>query len=234
MQVTAQQSLPDAKRYSLVPLGLLAALLPLLTIHLSLFFSLYQGHLDICNPYWVACHSVSATGRHGVAYFVFKGGMICAMSLLALFWIVNHIWLRQTVNYRRGALAWLGIVASIALIVYTLSLGHSGGAFYILRRAGVVTYLGLTFIAQSIFSYQLMGHADKMIATAAKRLLRFCLCVLGLALFTLVLDGLPMVHYEPLEDMVEWILVVLLNLHALAVVRLWHRDKLGFSLDRDS
>ena len=212
------------------PLGLMAALLPLVTIHLSLFFSLYQGHLEVCNPYWVSCHSVSATGRHGVAYFVFKGGMICAMSFLAVFWLINNVWLRQRVGYSGRSLVWLGGSASVALVVYTLSLGHSGGAFYILRRAGVVTYLGLTFIAQSILSYHLSRHPDHTMALAGKRLLRFCLSVLGIPLFTLVLDGLPMINYEPLEDMVEWILVVLLNIHALVVVSLWRREKLTLRL----
>lgn len=212
------------------PVGLLATLLPLVTIHLCLLISIAQGYLSFCNPYWVSCHSVSATGRHGLAYFLFKGGMLSAMVLLAGFWVVNYLWLKQLRVARGKSLLWLGPLASVALIVYTLSLGHSGGAFYIARRAGVVTYLGLTFVAQTLFSAALKHSLKPTLARQGGRLLRLNAMMLGIAVFTLILDAMPMVDYEPLEDMVEWWLILLLNLHAIAVVLLWRRERLAIQL----
>lgn len=138
--------------------GLLVALVPMLTIHLSWLVSSAQGHLQWCNPYWLDCHSVSATGRYGLAYFIFKGGMIPALVLLACYWWINQQWLHIVTTNRSQKLFLLGITASFALLIYTLSLGHVGDTFYLLRRAGVVIYLGLTFIAQLLLSATLARH----------------------------------------------------------------------------
>ena len=63
---------------SVMPLGWAAALLPLVTIHVCFLVSVFEGHIDLCFPYWEGCSSISRAGRHGTAYFLFKGGMMPA------------------------------------------------------------------------------------------------------------------------------------------------------------
>jgi hypothetical protein len=197
----------------------------MLTIHLSWLIASVQGHLEWCNPYWLNCHSVSATGRYGLAYFIFKGGMIPALVILGFYWWLNQQWLNRLRKHNSQQLFVLGIFASAALLIYTLSLGHVGDAFYLLRRAGVVIYLGLTFIAQLLLSAALARHI-----TQGRALLRLSIATLAIALFSLLLDALPAVDYKSMEDAFEWLLIMLLNLHVLIVVWLWKTHNLRLVL----
>ncbi|WP_082633364.1 hypothetical protein [Lacimicrobium alkaliphilum] len=206
-------------------LGLLTGLLPMLTMHLSWLAASIQGHLEWCNPYWLHCHSVSSTGRYGLGYFIFKGGMIPALVLLSWYWWLNQQWLNRLSNHHSQKLCVLGLIASPALLIYTLSLGHVGDTFYLLRRAGVVIYLGLTFIAQLLLSAALARHI-----TQGKVLLRLSFATLAIALFSLLLDALPAVDYKSMEDAFEWLLILLLNLHVLIVAWLWKIHNLRFVL----
>jgi hypothetical protein len=206
--------------------GLFTALLPMLTIHLTWIISGAQGYLHWCNPYWFSCHSISATGRYGLAYFLFKGGMIPAIVLLAFYWWINHLWLRSLGAAGGRALFVLGIFASLALLVYSLSLGHAGDTFQLLRRTGVLAYLGFTFIAQVILGAALSGF----VPAQGKRLLQLSGLTLMLAMASLLLDVLPVVDYKRMDNAVEWFLVLLLNLHAIAVAWLWKVNGLGLQL----
>ena len=130
-------------RQSLSPsaFGYCAAALPLVTIHLCYLISLMQGHIPYCIPYWLDCVSVSSTGRNGVAYFVFKGGMIPTSVMLFLTWQITRYWLAEMGQKKSQSLLYLPAIASIALLIYSLALGHSGGEFYLMRRFGVVLFL---------------------------------------------------------------------------------------------
>ncbi len=219
--------------YSVVklwPIAVFIALLPLLTIHLCWLIATYQGHLTPCNAYWSECHSISATGRYGIAYFIFKAGMIPAMVLLSLFWWCNQQWLNTLRLPRRIHLGWLGTVAAVALIVYTLTLGHIGDVYYLLRRAGVVTYLGLTFIIQASLSASLSTYSQPSLARAGKVLLQFSAIILFLALGSLVVDGWLGDDYERWENAVEWWLVLLLNVHVVGVALLWRQQNLSLTV----
>lgn len=212
------------------PIALFIALLPLLTLHLCWLIATYQGYLTPCNAYWSECHSVSATGRDGVAYFVFKAGMIPAMVLLSLFWWGNQQWLNILHLSHRLHLGWLGTLAGMALIVYTLSLGHVGDVYYLLRRAGVVTYLGLTFIIQATLSAALSKHHQRALARAGKALLHFSAVILFVAVGSLIVDGWIGDDYDRWENAAEWWLVLLLNLHVIAVALLWRQQNLTVTL----
>ncbi len=208
------------------PMALFIALLPLLTIHLCWLIATYQGYLSPCNPYWSDCHSISATARNGVAYFIFKAGMIPAMVLLSLFWWCNQVWLTGLNLPHRLHLGWLGTLAGVALIVYTLSLGHVGDVYYLLRRAGVVTYLGLTFMIQASLSAAMSKCHQRALAKAGKALLQFSAGILILAVASLIVDGWIGDDYKRWENAVEWWLVLLLNLHVAAVALVWRKQNL--------
>lgn len=212
---------------SLFPLALTAALLPLLTIHTCYLISAIEGHISWCMPYAEACTSISRAGRHGTAYFIFKGAMLPALVLLALFWLLNRDWLRLLGDDRSVLMPWLGLIASAALLVYTLSLGHAGDGFFLLRRIGVIGYLGLTFICQ----LQLGAGLQRIPAQRARgnRLVRLSMVTLGIALFSLAITAVSPSLGNRLEDAFEWWLVLLLNLHALAVAWYWRQTGFCFS-----
>ena len=169
---------PTAQTLSPVPIAWLAALLPLVTIHLCFVVSAAEGHIDWCLPYWDGCSSISRAGRHGTAYFLFKGGMIPALVMQALFWTLNRRWLRACGGPDQRSLMIMGWVAAFCLLLYTLTLGHRGDTFHLLRRIGVMGYFGLTFIAQLRLSAALAALPDW--SHAGRRLLRLCALALGL------------------------------------------------------
>lgn len=192
----------------------------LLTLHLCFLTSVSQGYIDVCNPYWIDCSSISRSGRHGLAYFIFKGGMLPASLLLGVVWQLNGLWL-QSLGLKSAACRYLpviGWVASLALLVYTLALGHSGDTFYILRRFGVVTFLGLSLIGFALLAGALRNSS---LHRQGVWLGRSSAGILAIALLSLVLDALMGEQYDRLENAFEWWLVLLLLTQLLWLARLW-------------
>ncbi|MCK5873507.1 MAG: hypothetical protein KAG82_02330 [Alcanivoracaceae bacterium] len=207
-------------------LALICAAIPFLTIHLSFLVSAVEGNVRWCFPYWETCTSISRTGRHGTAYFIFKGGMIPACVLLALFWWLNRLWL-QLLGLEGGkSLPWLGLVSSLALLIYTLALGHAGDTFYLMRRVGVIGWFGLTYIAQLQLGASLRHHPHW--GKAGQRLLQLSVVTLLIGLISVVAGLVVPERHDELENAFEWTLALLLNVHGFAVALLWRRS--GFAL----
>ncbi|SFL83106.1 hypothetical protein [Marinobacter zhejiangensis] len=214
-------------------LALAAALIPLLTIHLTYLVSAMEGHVPWCMPYLESCTSISRTGRHGTAYFIFKGTMLPAAILGMLFWWLNPHWLRQ-LGATPGRLGWitlLGVTACLALVLYTLVLGHVGDGFRLLRRTGVVLYFSLTYLAQLLLSQALSGAPGWR--RRGQGLLTLCVVTLSVAMLTVVLQVVAYDFYQGIEDSFEWIIALLVNAHALWVAVLWRRSRFSASIQVD-
>lgn len=210
-------------------LALVAALIPLVTIHLTYLVSALEGYVDWCMPYLESCTSISRTGRYGTAYFIFKGAMLPASVAGLLFWWLNTHWLRQLGGAQR--LAWIGLLglcAGLALGLYTLALGHIGDGFRLLRRGGVVLYFSLTYLAQLLLSANLCQLADWRVQ--GRRLLMLCVAILVIAMSTVVMQALAYRFYQRIEDSFEWVIALLVNLHALWVALLWRRSNFRAAL----
>ncbi len=205
-------------------LALAAGLLPLLTIHTTFAVSVLEGHVALCFPYGDNCTSISRTGRHGTAYFIFKGTMLPAALLGIMLWWLNAAWLRQLGCEGRGLawLPWLGLVSGLALAAYTLALGHGGDTFNLIRRIGVVLYFALTFINQLLLSATLKAHVTW--GATGQRLLWMCQFTLAVGMVSVLMEGLIPALHDQVENGFEWVLALLLNLHALWVALLWRRS----------
>ncbi|MFN3714084.1 MAG: hypothetical protein ACK4SX_10520 [Alcanivoracaceae bacterium] len=207
-------------------LALACALLPFLTIHIAFVVSVLEGHIIGCFPYWETCSSISRAGRHGSAYFIFKGGMIPTSVLMVMFWWLNRLWLRSLGISGASALPWLGLISSLSLLCYTLALGHAGDLFNMIRRTGVVGWFGLTWIAQLQLGAVLRHHARWHRAGA--RLVQLSVVTLLIGLVSVLIGVLRPERHDELENAFEWSLALLLNVHAFAVALLWR--KTGFRL----
>ena len=205
-------------------LALAAALIPLLSIHTTFAVAVFEGYISWCIPYWDSCTSISRTGRHGTAYFIFKGAMLPAALLGILFWWLNSLWLLQLGAPGRGQLwiPWLGLVACIALAAYTLALGHEGEGFNLIRRIGVVLYFSLTYIAQLLISSALKDHPRWH--QSGKRLLWLSEVTLAVGFLSVILTAAAPDLYSQIDNAFEWILALLINLHALWVALLWRQS----------
>lgn len=214
----------DHRSFPLWWLALAAGLIPFLTIHTTFVVSVIEGHISFCNPYWDSCTSISRTGRSGTSYFIFKGAMLPAAVLGILFWWLNGRWLRQLGLHTAGAawVPWLGLTACLALTAYTLALGHTGEGFNLVRRTGVVLYFALTFISQLLISGALKNHP--VWHREGGRLLTLCQITLGVGIFSLILDGLAPDYHDQKDNAFEWLLALLINIHALWLAWLWRRS----------
>ena len=213
-----------------LPLGYATALLPLVTIHLCFVISILEGYIEPCLPYWIDCTSISKSGRYGSAYFVFKGGMIPSSVLLIMFWQLNRHWLTTFNRNPNHGFLYLGAMGSLALLVYTLTLGHAGEHFRLLRRFGVVLFMFCLFISELKVGKEL--QLVEGLAKQGKRLLSFSAVILTLATISLILDLWLGDDYDRVENTFEWWLVLLLNLHLAWIVALWRTS--GFNLSARS
>jgi Frag1/DRAM/Sfk1 family len=215
----------DHRSFPLWWLALAAALVPLLTIHITFAVSVLEGHVELCIPYWDSCTSISRTGRYGTSYFIFKGTMLPASVLGILFWWLNSRWLRQLGIHSRGVawIPWLGLIASLALAAYTLALGHAGDGFNLIRRTGVVLYFALTFICEVLVSGGLRHHPQW--TQTGRKLTNLCMFTLGVGIVSVIIDGVAPEFHNRRDDAFEWVLAALVNAHALWLALLWRKNR---------
>ncbi|OEY65972.1 hypothetical protein [Marinobacter sp. X15-166B] len=206
------------------PFALAAALVPFLAIHVTFAVAILEGYVPWCVPYWDSCTSISRTGRHGMAYFIFKGAMLPAALLGVQFWWLNSLWLRRLGAPGHGQfwIRWLGLVACVALGAYTLALGHEGAGFSLTRRTGVVLYFALTYLAQLLISAALSDHPRWH--QSGKRLLWLSEVTLAVGILSVILSVVVPDWYRQVDDAFEWVLALLIYLHAFWVALLWRQS----------
>ncbi len=210
--------------------ALLCGLVPLLTVHASYVLSATAGIIPACIPYLEGCTSVSATGRHGWGYVLFKAGMLPSALLLVVYWRLCRDWLLDAGDADGTALRslmWLGIAGALFLILYTVFLGHKGEVYNLLRRFGVSLNLGFTYLAQLLFVWRLA----RLRATTGK-----ALCPPGIlraktwlvtVLLLLGLGSIPVSNFiadkDPVENAIEWTFCLLMSGFYLLTAAAWRR-----------
>lgn len=223
----------------LFPLAMLAALLPLVTIHTTYLLSAGAGQVEWCIPHIHSCTSISATGRLPPAYFVFKGLMIPTAVILVIYWLLSAVWLRQLGcrrRFSRGALVGLGLIAGAGLIFYSLVLGWIGDLYRAQRVTGVMTFFGFGFLAQLLIT-RLAGQALASHPGCAP-VLRWqridALAILLLGLLSIALGYISPSLYDRTDDAFAWNFVLLLCLHVLITGELWRRTGFRLAFRADS
>lgn len=194
---------------------LLTGLLPIVAVHLTYWVSADQGYVPWCFIYTESCSSISATGRHGSAYFIFKGMMIPAAMIMILYWILSYQWLIALGDKHRLAdrsMLILGVIAAVFLILYVIALGAGSDYFRLQRKVGVTIYFTFTYLAQLLLTYR----SGILIAVDKSRTIQLFLnySVLAIGISTLFLD-LLLDKYEDYEDAFEWNMALLIHLYFL-------------------
>jgi len=171
--------------------------------------------------------SISGTGRHGWAYFLFKAGMLPTAVMLAAFWLlaVRYLRLQGDDGAALRALLWLGVASAVFLALYTTFLGHKGEVYHLLRRFGVSLTLGFGYLAHLLYTWRLGLLRDRGVAAIAPRLLRSQQALLTFLLI-LGLGSIPVSNFiadkDPVENAIEWVFCLLLwSLHLLTALA-WH------------
>lgn len=206
-------------------LALICVFLPLVSVHLTLTIGIGVGNLDLCNPYWSDCHSISATGRQYPEFFVFKALLIPTAVCMMAYWLLLHQWIVRLTNgeYRPYPVTFMGLIAGVALIVYTVTLGAHGDAYALARRIGVVFYFAFTALGHLV----LLRYLDKVdtqrlnIVTQQNRLIVASIILIGTAILSAIVGLLWEEWWDRWENAYEWWFSLLMISMFYHVAAMW-------------
>lgn len=198
-------------------LAMATGLVPIIAIHSTYLVAATEGHVPWCFPYVDSCTSISATGRHGTAWWLFKATMLPYAVLLLLFWRGMGDRL-SAIGDSRAAAAWIrgmGTIAAIFLVVYTVALGAVGDFYQLQRRIGIILYFSMTAFSQLLFTWRL-GRLEIRDRTRPWHL-GICYSFLLIGVFSLALDA-SIDNYDDFEDAFEWVLALIMHCYFLVMV----------------
>jgi hypothetical protein len=220
-------------------LPLIAGLLPAVAAIVAFRISLAHEVFPSCNPFIDGCVSISKAGRYGVANHVFRLLMVPAAVLQGITWWLCTAWLLRLGAGGRSInwLPWLGLAAGVFLVVYGTFIGTEGKVYQLLRRHGVMTYFGCTYLCMLLVAAQLHRLALSGLLQLRPRMDRLLLALLVLNL----LMGLGHVFGAPflldeegrdrIEDAVEWWAGASFTFYFCALAWLWKRTGYRASFD---
>lgn len=221
-------------------LAILVVILPLLASNGAYLLSAYEGFVSWCIPYIDGCTTISQAGRSGDTIYFYRAVVFPYSVLLMLFWLYSSSWLElvhgnKTISSR--GILWLGVTASVALLVYIDFLGATGETNSLMRRIGAMLYFTLTPLAQSLLLYQHYNILRKKPEVRIKpQVLQYQLVIILLMLLVAVISIFLVVTgnitYE-IENIVEWNFSLLINLYFVGVVFIWKDYKRAFSISSD-
>ena len=208
-----------------------AAVLPFAAVHLCWALSTSAGQVPTCIPYLDGCTSISATGRHGTAYYVFKALIIPTAVLYLAVWGMVHAWLTQQTARRAvpRSLLICGVIGAVFLVVYATFLGSDGAVYTWLRRFGARMFFAFTSLAQLLLAWELTRLLP---GTKTSRVL------LGLCAFQLVIGiaSLPLeavlADPDPMQNIVEWWYALAMNAGFVLIGLVFWRRRYALALVR--
>ena len=219
------------------PLALCAGLLPLIATLLAFSLAVHLGLVPACNPFIDGCVSISRAARHDLPNHLFRALMLPAATLQGLVWLLAAHWLRQSLGPSCGlrAMALLGSLAAVALVLYASFLGTDGAVYRALRQYGTVVYFGFTCLCMLLLGGAVQRLAREQRVRLPQALVRLhvalaCTLValgIGNALVAALLGG---EWKARIENVTEWWGALIFVLCFLALAALWWRVGLRVNL----
>ncbi|WP_334028479.1 hypothetical protein [Alteromonas sp. P256] len=215
-------------------IAMICVFLPFIAVHTTLLIGIFVGNLEPCNPYWSSCHSISATGRQYPEFFVFKALLIPTAVLMSAYWLLLYQWVQQVTEgaYKAKPLVLMGIIASIALVIYTVTLGAEGNAYGLARRIGVIFYFAFSAFAHLL----LLGYVDKVdthhlnIVTEQNRLSISATILIVTAIFSAIVGYVFPEFWDEWENAYEWWFSLLMISMFYQVGSMWKKTQFSLSL----
>jgi hypothetical protein len=238
--VSAPVGPQGASALPLWPLALLAGLLPLVAALTAWALSTRLELIPACNPFIDGCVSVSRAARHDLPNHLFRALMLPSAALQALCWLLAARWLAalQPPQRRNRLLPWLaplGLVSSVALVLYGAFLGTEGATYRWLRQYGTVIYFGGTCVCLLIAGGAVQ-HAVAAGRLAIARWVEHAMVALALALVTLGLTNALVAALiggelkSRMENVTEWWGSLIFVLGFFALAAMWRRLGLRLTL----
>ena len=207
-------------------IALLAGTLPIGAGTIAYIISVSTGQVDLCNPFFEGCVSISRAARKEPSLMIFRAIMIPSGVLMMLFWFFTLRWLRQTGDDKKitpRILCIIGIIGGLFLILYSTYLGTDGEIYGLLRRYGITIFFAFTYLAQLMLTrrIQILGQRDKL--RMSKRLYRV-LVGLGATLLFLGLVSLPVqyvFYLDSVNNIIEWNFGLLMCVYFVLYFFVW-------------
>ena len=192
-------------------LAFVVAIVPVLSVNANYLISAAAGHIPDCFVYLEGCTSISATGRYGISYWLFKAFMLPQALLLVLFWrgVAGIV----PAPGRRDTVVIAGVIGAVFLVLYTVFLGSQGDFYRLMRRYGVFVFFLGTFIAQIAATLRLARRGAGGRPLRVQQALLVLMGVLGLAEVPLGTFGL---QDDQAENVIEWNFSLLMQAWFLA------------------
>lgn len=188
---------------------LATAVLPVFAANFCYWLSVAGDHIPRCVIYLEGCTSISATGRYGASYWLFKLLMLPQAVLLFMFW--RH--LEQRLSYLDSAgarrIRIVGLVAALFLVLYVVFLGSRGDFYHLMRRYGVFVFFLGTLIAQIMATRLLAREPDQPALLANVQ--RALLVLMGLLALAEVPLGTFGIGNDQAENIIEWNFALLMQ-----------------------
>lgn len=215
-------------------LALIACFLPFFSVHITWLLSVASDNLELCFPYWSHCHSISATGRQYPEFFVFKALLIPTAVFMSAYWILLHHWVKQLTNDDKGPvlITTMGVIASVALVVYTVTLGAVGDAYALARRVGVVFYFAFTSFGH-LFLLKWLNKIDTEalgIVQQQNNITIVCTLLITTAIAS-ALVGIVWEGWDNWENAYEWWFSVFMISLFYFVAQMWRLTNYTLKLD---
>lgn len=207
-------------------LPLWAALLPLVTINICYLVAIAMNHLPACVPYISGCTSVSSTGRLAPESWVFRAGMLPWALVVWLFWRQCALFLNRHSGHgsRAVAIAVLGTIGPLFLLLYIAALGVPGDDYRLVRRIGIDGFALSNFVAQVLFVIGYGRLAFGVNRSLLRWLVIVCLALPALAAAAEVAKSVG-VERHMANNIVAWNAFLLSCWYFVVIYRLWqHHD----------
>lgn len=219
-------------------LPLIVGLLPVFAVFTSYWIAIQTAGVPSCNPFLDGCTSVSATGRHAPASYLFKGAMLPQSVLLAAYWLLNVAWLRamsgKAANDRRigHTVGVLGLTGSLFLILYVTLLGSEVPLYEFMRRYGVYLYFVLNVLAQIALATRVLPLVRRLgipqVVAITKLQLLLAWIPFGLGALNLVLKAI-LEDSSAAENRIEWIFAMQMQLYFVLTGFSWRATRFSAS-----
>ena len=195
--------------------------------------SAIDGYVPSCIPHLSGCTSISASGREGIGYFLFKATMAPAAIFALVFWILVKEWLikiSSTLTKSAWIIMAIGMIGNVFLVLYVTFLGSEGETYRVLRRSGATMFFLSTIVAHALLTYCLVKLIKNTVLVKWKTVLCAALLV---EIIVFVLAKHFVDDHDWIENIVEWHVASILIFMPVITWGLWKQTgfKTEFSIN---
>ncbi|MGH8497067.1 MAG: hypothetical protein ACREVN_13125 [Gammaproteobacteria bacterium] len=192
-------------------LPLIVGLVPIVAINICYWLAAQNGSVPSCVPYLEGCTSVSATGRHPPASFLFRATMLPIATLIIVYWRLCAAWLKAlgvAGRVRSRSLYAVGGTAGLFLILYVTFLGSEGDFYNLMRRYGITVFFGFNYLAQLLLAERMLQAAASTAAPPALRRIGRVKLAICVVLMAIGLASIPVMNFvlekDRIQNVMEW------------------------------